>query len=147
MFYVDIKTLKTRSLALIALLASVGLPALGSDQQEATLTIRAVAYRAIPHERTTSYTTPGYSSSSCYGTGNDWGYITSVNVNCHTVSTPPHEYSRTRRTMEVYNLVEANGMGTGAIKVRITSWDGQTLEDTLPGVMENQTFMGASQFK
>jgi expansin (peptidoglycan-binding protein) len=47
-----------------------------------------------------------------------------------------------------YNyFVEAAGMGTGAVRLRIVSWDGQTLEDTVPGVMENQTFAGAAQFK
>jgi expansin (peptidoglycan-binding protein) len=48
---------------------------------------------------------------------------------------------------ESYNyFVEPNGMGTRAIKIRITSRDNQTLEDTLPGVMENQVFQGAAQF-
>jgi len=85
----------------------------------------------IPHERATSYTTPGYSNSSCYGTGNGWGYITSVNVNCHTVSTPPHEYHGTRRTMEVYNLVEASGMG---YTIRCTAtWVGSACSGLIPG--------------
>jgi len=139
MFYVDTKAPRTASLALIALLASLGFPALASDQQAATLTIRAVAYRLIPHERTTSYTTPGYSNSSCYGSGNgtatDWGYMTTINVNthtnCQTVTTPPHEYSHTRRTMEVYNLVEANGMG---YTIRCTaSWVGSACSGLTPG--------------
>jgi len=49
---------------------------------------------------------------------------------------------------EDYNyFVETSGMGSGAIKVRVTASDGQTLEDTLPGANPNATYDGAAQFK
>lgn len=49
---------------------------------------------------------------------------------------------------ESYNyFVEPNGMGSGAIKVRVTASDGQTLEDTLPGAASDKTYDGAAQFK
>src|SRR5882762_7210071 len=110
MFYIDIHDRTHGLLPVMAILAFVGLPSLAGDKQATTLSVRAVSYRAIPHESTTSYTTPGYSSTNCYGRGSDWGYMTSINMNCQTVTTPPKEYSNTRRTLEVYNLVEANGM-------------------------------------
>jgi hypothetical protein len=118
MFYIDIRTRKTRPLATIALLAFVGLPSLAGDKLATKFRVRAVSYRAIPHERTTSYTTPGYSNTNCYGRGSDWGYMTRINMNCQTVTTPPKESSNTRRTLEVYNLVEANGM---AYTIRCTA--------------------------
>jgi expansin (peptidoglycan-binding protein) len=47
-----------------------------------------------------------------------------------------------------YNyFVEANGVGPAAFQVRITAWDGQTLEDMLPPVVAGQTVQGAAQFK
>jgi expansin len=46
-----------------------------------------------------------------------------------------------------YNyFVEPSGMGTGPQKVRVTSWDGQVLEDILPNINERQTFDGHAQF-
>ncbi len=46
-----------------------------------------------------------------------------------------------------YNyFVAAAGMGTAGPKVRITAWDGQTLDSTLPPVAANQTFAGGGQF-
>ncbi|WP_257458604.1 expansin EXLX1 family cellulose-binding protein [Archangium lipolyticum] len=51
---------------------------------------------------------------------------------------------------ESYNyFVDPNGMGAGAIKVRVTASDGQTLEDTLPAADPNNTSVidGAAQFK
>src|SRR5260370_1437820 len=100
MIYIDIQMRKYGLMPVFAFLAFVGLPSLAGDKQATTLRVRAVSYRAIPHETTSSYTTPGYSNTSCYGNGSDWGYITSISMNCQTVTTPPKEYSNTRRTME-----------------------------------------------
>ena len=73
------------------------------------LSVRAVSYRAIPHETTGYYNTPGSSSTSCYGRGDDWGYWTTLRINCKTVSTPPATIPFTVNSVEVYNLVEAGG--------------------------------------
>src|SRR5262249_24585206 len=113
----EAKKMKNVNLAIVFLALS-GLSSFAGDKQITTLRVRAVSYRAIPHETTTSYTTPGYSNTSCYGRGSDWGYMTSINMNCQTVTTPPKEYSSTRRTLEVYNLVESDGM---AYTIRCTA--------------------------
>ncbi len=48
---------------------------------------------------------------------------------------------------EDYNyFVEPSGMGEGPIRIQVTSWDGQVLEDTLPNVNGGQTFEGHAQF-
>jgi expansin (peptidoglycan-binding protein) len=49
---------------------------------------------------------------------------------------------------ESYNyFVAPKGMGSGPIKVRVTAVDGQTLEDTLPGLESNsRIFEGSAQF-
>ncbi|HYH95439.1 expansin EXLX1 family cellulose-binding protein [Hyalangium sp.] len=48
---------------------------------------------------------------------------------------------------ENYNyFVEASGMGSGSVRIRITATDGQQLEDTLPQIEANQIFNGAKQF-
>jgi len=72
--------------------------------------VRAVSYRAIPHERTTYYQTQGYSNTGCYGSGTDIGYWTNLNLNCQTVTTPPQTIPITVRSVEVYNRVEAGNM-------------------------------------
>ncbi|WNG33897.1 hypothetical protein F0U61_09815 [Archangium violaceum] len=46
-----------------------------------------------------------------------------------------------------YNyFVEPAGMGVGPIKVRVTSWDGEVLQDTLPSVQAAQIVTGLRQF-
>ncbi|WNG34539.1 hypothetical protein F0U61_13495 [Archangium violaceum] len=46
-----------------------------------------------------------------------------------------------------YNyFVQATGMGSGAIRVRVTASNGKVLEDTLPGIQAGQTFSGKAQF-
>lgn len=95
---------------LLLLLACLGISAEEKKGENATLTVRAVSYRAIPHETTAHYRTQGYSNTTCYGSGSDSGYWTSINVNCQTVTTPPQDVPITIRSVEVYNKVEANGM-------------------------------------
>lgn len=45
-----------------------------------------------------------------------------------------------------YFLAE-QGTGPGAIRVRVTAWDGQSLEDELPGPNAEATYEGAGQFR
>ena len=82
---------------------------LGASKGNTSLQVRAVSYRAIPHEATAYYSTPGRSSTSCYGNRADWGYWTTLRVDCKTVSTPPATIPVTIHSVEVYNLVEAEG--------------------------------------
>jgi expansin (peptidoglycan-binding protein) len=47
-----------------------------------------------------------------------------------------------------YNyFVDPNGTGDGPVTVRITSFDGQVLQDVLPAAAPNVTASGASQFQ
>ncbi len=83
-------------------------PAFGEDGRSELL-VHAVSYRVIPHETTAYYTKPGRSNTTCYGSGADWGYWTTLKVDCDTVTTPPSVIPVTMRSIEVYNLVEASG--------------------------------------
>ncbi len=64
--------------------------------------------------------------SLAYRSGSDW------------VDVPRSDYNY---------FVAEKGMGPGAIHVRITAWDGQSLEDELPGPDAGATFDGAGQFR
>ncbi len=49
---------------------------------------------------------------------------------------------------ENYNyFVAQGGTGPGSIHVRITAWDGQTLEDELPGPNADAVYDGHGQFQ
>jgi expansin (peptidoglycan-binding protein) len=49
---------------------------------------------------------------------------------------------------ETYNyFVAQKGVGPGAFRVRITAWDGQTLEDELPGPNAEAVYEGTGQFQ
>lgn len=79
-------------------------------------------------------------------------YWTAIQVRNHRVPVARLEYSKNGTwvnvTRESYNyFVEPSGMGTGPLKLRVTSSDGQMLEDTLPSIASDQTFDGAAQFK
>lgn len=79
-------------------------------------------------------------------------YWTALQVRNHRMPVARLEYSKNGTWVDVrresYNyFVDPQGMGPGPLKVRLTSSDGQTLEDTLPSVAPDQTFEGAAQFK
>jgi len=115
----------------IALIALVGLPCLAAEKRASTLTVTAVGYRAIPHERTSYFQTQGQSNTTCYGNSSDFGMWTNLNLNCNTVSTPPTVQPVTIRSIEVYNFVEANGMG---YTIRCTGhWVGSACSWLIPG--------------
>ncbi len=47
-----------------------------------------------------------------------------------------------------YNyFIDAAGAGAGAVTIRLTAIDGQTIEDTLAGVVDSAVVQGKSQFK
>ena len=79
-----------------------------ADARKVILT--ATGYRVIPHETTTSYVTPGYSNTNCWGSGTYWGSSAAANVNCSTVTMPPQQRSNTIRQIEVFNQLVADGM-------------------------------------
>src|SRR5260370_8457610 len=103
--------MKLATLLTTALMILSGRTSFAREKQASNLTVRAVAYRAIPHERTSYFQTQGQSNTSCYGSSSDFGMWTNLNLNCNTVSTPPTVQPVTIRSIEVFNFVEANGMG------------------------------------
>jgi expansin (peptidoglycan-binding protein) len=81
-------------------------------------------------------------------------YWTGIQVFNHRIPVTKLEYWKNGAWVAVkresYNyFVEPKGMGEGQIKVRVTAMDGQTLEDTLPGAVADNSkiFNGAAQFK
>lgn len=137
--------MKNRIVFATALLMLLGMPSsFARDKQTATVVVHAVSYRAIPHQNTTYYTTPGHSDTSCYGSGSgtslNWGFMTSANgsmsINCTTETTPPQVKPITVAWLEVYNLIEVNGM---AYTIRCTAhWIGSACSWLTPG----DTFSG-----
>ena len=75
-------------------------------------TVRAIAYRVIPQQRTTYYQSGSNSSStSCYGQGQfysfgDYGNM-NMNMNCDTTYTTPTKIPITWQFADVYIVVEA----------------------------------------
>ncbi|HLM47906.1 MAG TPA: expansin EXLX1 family cellulose-binding protein [Myxococcaceae bacterium] len=81
-------------------------------------------------------------------------YWTGIQVFNHRVPVTKLEYWKSSAWVAVkresFNyFVEPKGMGTGPLRLRVTGLDGQTLEDTLPGIVGDNTkiFDGAAQFK
>lgn len=79
-------------------------------------------------------------------------YWTAIQVRNHRLPIAKLEMSiggsYTTAKREDYNyFVNSKGAGAGAVKVRITSIDGQTIEDTLKPVASDIDAPGASQFK
>jgi expansin (peptidoglycan-binding protein) len=79
-------------------------------------------------------------------------YWTAIQLRNHRIPIAKLEYQKggayVAMERQDYNyFVEASGVGvTSGLKVRVTSADGQTLEDTLQEVTANKTFDGAAQF-
>jgi expansin len=76
---------------------------------------------------------------------------TAIQVRNHAVSIQKLEWWRNGTWVSVprldYNyFVQASGMGSGSIRVRVTASNGQVLEDTLPGIQQGVTFAGRAQF-
>jgi hypothetical protein len=93
----------------LALLSAFGLFCFGAQKKTTMLTVTAIAYRVIPHERTIEYQTAGHSNATCYGSGIYFGYTSYTAVNCSTITIPPQTRSTAIRTIEVFNQLEADG--------------------------------------
>ena len=65
-----------------------------------------LAYRSIPFQTTTYYNTPGSSSTTCTGQGQDFGVFTRLNLNCSTTSTPARSTPIVWSKVDNYLLVE-----------------------------------------
>jgi expansin len=79
-------------------------------------------------------------------------YWTAIQVRNHLLPISRLEYKKNGAWVNMprtsYNyFLEEKGVGTtGALQLRLTAQDGQTLEDTLPGVTSSRTFAGGAQF-
>ena len=48
---------------------------------------------------------------------------------------------------EDYNyFVQPTGLGLGVLPLRVTAWDGEMVQDTLPGILDSQVVSGLRQF-
>lgn len=81
-------------------------------------------------------------------------YWTAIQVRNHRIPISKLEYQKNGAYMEMqrqdYNyFVDENGVGEtpNGLKVRVTSADGQVLEDTIPEVVAEKTYDGAGQFR
>ena len=90
-------------------LSAAYLPCLAKDRAKTTLTVRAISHDSRVNERVSSYTTPGSSNTNCSGSGITTGPITNISANCQTTSTPAETHRTTSRTVDVVNVVEADG--------------------------------------
>ena len=114
----------------------------GKDTE--ALSLQAVGYRVITHDWNYSYTTPGRSNTSCYGSastlgngtinGNavDWNAVTNLSADCQTVSTPPQTYSGTIRHFEIFNALRGQN-GLTYIVTCSTHWIGSKCSWLRPG--------------
>ncbi|HKX00260.1 MAG TPA: tetratricopeptide repeat protein [Bryobacteraceae bacterium] len=80
-------------------------PPRAKDKEETRVWVRAVSYRAIPHDST--YTRAGSTDTTCYGSGADSGYYSTARLDCQTVTKPPERWTITTQ-MEIYNAVETD---------------------------------------
>jgi hypothetical protein len=82
-------------LVLIAMAASL-------SAEVRTLQVRAVKSAAALNERTSSYVTPGKSSTTCSNGG--------LTTDCETTSIPAQTHTMTTRSVDVVNVVEADDL-------------------------------------
>lgn len=94
------------------LVLGVPVAAQKDKNEKLRVTVRAIAYRIIPWQSTTYYTTPGSASTSCYGQGTWWGYgsfgTLNMNTDCNTTYTNPTQIPITWYKVDIYNLVETD---------------------------------------
>jgi hypothetical protein len=100
----------SRILSAVALVASLSLPSIAEEKEPTKLWVRAMSYRAIPHEAKSLPSTPGSSNSTCYGSGSAAGYWATMNMNCQTLITPPPVPPRTVKSLEIFNIIEGHEM-------------------------------------
>jgi hypothetical protein len=98
-----------KTLAQLVLLLTVVCSCPAKDGNKKSLMVRAVAFSSRINEHTSRYTTPGKSDTNCSGTGTTVGNTTNASANCQTTSTPAQTHQITSRTIDVKNVVEADG--------------------------------------
>ena len=117
-----------RGLLLVTLLHTVFA---AQPSEQGTVIAKALAYRVIPHQRTTYFRTPGYSNTTCYGNGTYLGNSVSAVANCSTVSTPPETQPVSIVSVEVFNQLDIGGL---VYTTRCTArWVGSNCSSLNPG--------------
>lgn len=99
-----------RKIVYLLMLSPVVFSCLAKGNGKKTLTVVAVAFTSQVNERTSAYTTPGTSNTNCSGIGTTVGNTTYASAGCQTTSRPAQTQQVTRRTVDVMNIVEADGM-------------------------------------
>lgn len=122
-----------RNVARFVLFFAVVLSSYAKDGNKKSLTVRAVGFKSRTNEYTSTYTTPGTSNTSCSGTGTTIGNTTDATANCQTTSTPAQTNQITTRSIDVMNVVEADGMRY-TIVCR-ASWVGSNCSPLIEGDM------------
>src|ERR1700722_8950009 len=90
--------------ALVVLAAFAG-PFSSNKKDRRELEVRAISYRAFPHENLNAST-----FATCYGAGVDSPFWTTLRLTCPAMTTPPPVPAPGNfHSIEIYNLVEANG--------------------------------------
>jgi hypothetical protein len=78
-------------------------------KDKSTLEVRAVSHESQVFQRTSTYTTPGTSNTTCSGSATTIGNTTNGTADCRTQSTPAQTHQVTANIVDVTNIVEANG--------------------------------------
>lgn len=120
-----------RRLPHFVLLLTLVLSCLAKGSNRTSLTVRAGAAISQTSERTSTFTTPGRTSTSCAGTGTTVGNTTTATANCQTTSIPAETHQVTSSTTEVTNVVEADGVAY-TIVCR-ASWGGSNCAALIEG--------------
>ena len=96
----------------ISVLTALAISSLGlaKDTPKQSLTVRTASHVSQVNERTSTYTTPGTSNTNRYGTGTTIDSTTTATTNCQTTSTPAQTHQITTRSVDVMNVVIAEGM-------------------------------------
>jgi hypothetical protein len=104
---------------------------IAKDKPKITLTVHAVSHDTHTTERTYTHTIPGSSSTTCNGGGTIVGDQVNVSEQCETTTTPARTQQTTFSTLDVRNIVEADGMRY--IIVCRASWAGSNCAPMIDG--------------
>jgi hypothetical protein len=95
-------------LMLVLCLASPRLAAIKHPTEKTTLTLHALACPAMPYGKTTPWI-DAYSSTSCSGSGMDWGPSSPIDFNCGPLPAPPQAIHITIQRVVVQGQLEGDG--------------------------------------
>jgi hypothetical protein len=121
-----------RNLVRIALLIVTLGSCFGNDPKK-LLTVRAVAFTSNTIGRSSTYMTPGTSTTNCSGSASTIGNTPNGSANCQTTSNPAQVHQVSSRVIEVMNIVEADGMRYKIIYR--ASWVGSNCAPLIEGDM------------